>query len=88
MTHLCGHEKVGTWNGLGTTKEEMKRDIGAVVKVKMEGNRPGGRLMLRWKDTVRRDMEAWKSGRNGKLTERKGKVSARPSTPHTETKGE
>ena len=47
----------------------------------MEGKRPRGRPKFRWKDTVRR---------NGPLTGKDGKVSARPATPHrkTATKGE
>ena len=36
------------------------QNIRAVVELKMEGKRPRGRLELRWRDTVRRDMKAWK----------------------------
>ena len=58
--------------------------------MKMEGKRPRGRPKLRWKDTIRRDQKPGKSRRNGTLTEKNGKVSARPATPNRETaaKGE
>ena len=35
-------------------------NIRAVVEMKMEGKRPRGRPKLRWYDTVRRDLKAWK----------------------------
>ena len=41
----------------------------------------------RWKDTVRRDLKAGRSGRNGPLTGRDGRVSARHATSHRETMG-
>ena len=43
------------------------------------GKRPGGRP--RWKNTFRRDLKPGTSGRNEPLTEKDGKVSARPATP-------
>ena len=54
--------------------------------MKMEGKRSSGRPKLRWNDTVRRDLKAW----NGPLTEKGGKVSARPANPNRQTaaKGE
>ena len=62
----------------------------AVAEMKMEGKRPRGRPKLRWKDTVRRDLKAWKIKEEGPLTEKDGKVSAIPATPNRETaaKGE
>ena len=36
-----------------------KEEIQAVVELKMPGKRPRGRPKLRWKDTVRRDLQAW-----------------------------
>ena len=55
----------------------------------MEGKRSRGRTKLRWKDTVRRDLKAWKI-REVWATGRSGKVSARPATLDRETavKGE
>ena len=38
----------------------QKRKIRAVVKMKMEGKHPRGRPKLRRKDSVKRDMKAWK----------------------------
>ena len=35
-------------------------NIRAVTEIKMEGKRPRGRPKLRWKDTLRRDLIAWK----------------------------
>ena len=35
-------------------------NIRAVAEMKMEGKRPRGRPKLRWKDTIRRDLKAWK----------------------------
>ena len=35
-------------------------NIRAVAEMKMEGKRPRGRPKFRWKDTVRRDLTAWK----------------------------
>ena len=66
-------------------------NIRAVAEMKMEGKRPRGRPKLRWNDTVRRDLkETGTSRRNGPLTEKDGKVSARSTTPNRETvaKGE
>ena len=60
-------------------------NIRAVAEMKMEGKRPRGRPKLRWKDTIRRDLKACKSRRNGPLTEKNGMVSARPATPNRET---
>ena len=34
-------------------------NIGAIAEMKMEGERPRGIPNLRWKDTVRRRLEAW-----------------------------
>ena len=65
-------------------------NIRAVAEMKMEGKRPRGRPKLRWNDTVRRDLKAWNIKRNGPLTEKDGKVSARPASLNRETaaKGE
>ena len=41
-------------------RRQEAESIRAVVEMKTEGNRPGRRLRLRWRDTVRRDMESWK----------------------------
>ena len=50
--------------------------------MKMEGNRPKGTRSCGGKTlTVRRDLK----GRTETLTEKYGKVSARPATPHRET---
>ena len=46
----CGHRR----------RRDETENIRAVAEMKMEGKRPGGRPMLRWKDTVRRDLKAWK----------------------------
>ena len=35
-------------------------NIRAVAEMQMEGKRPRGRPKLRWKDTIRRDLKAWK----------------------------
>ena len=40
-------------------KRDETENIRAIVKMKMEGKRPRGRPMLRWKDTVRRHLKAW-----------------------------
>ena len=37
-------------------RRDKTENIRAIVEMKMEGKRPGGRLKLRWKDTVRRDL--------------------------------
>ena len=50
----------------------------------VEGKRPRGRPRLRWNETIRMDMKGGRSGRNGPLTGRKGKISTRPATPHRE----
>ena len=58
--------------------------------MKMEGKRPRGRPKLRWKDTIRRDMKAWKIKEEWATDRENGKVSARPATPNREmaAKGE
>ena len=38
---------------------DISENIRAVLEMKMEGKRPGGRPKLRWNDTVRRDLKAW-----------------------------
>ena len=50
----------------------------------MEGKRTRGRPRLRWKDSVRRYLQAWKIRANGLLTDGSGNVSARSATPHRE----
>ena len=45
------------WFGHVEGRDETE-NIRAVVEMKMEGKRPRGRPKLRWKDTVRRDMQA------------------------------
>ena len=47
------------WFGHVTRRDETV-NIRAVSETKMEGKRPRGRRRLRWKDTVRRDIKAWK----------------------------
>ena len=47
------------WVGYVKRRVETE-NIRAVAEVKMEGKRPRGRPTLRWKDTGRRDMKAWK----------------------------
>ena len=64
-------------------RRDKTQNFRAVVEMKMERKRPKGRPKLRWK--VTRDLKACPSGRNGPLTMRDGKVSARPATPHRET---
>ena len=45
----------------GHVKRRVETEnIRAVAEMKMEGKRPRGRPKLRWKDTVRRDLKAWK----------------------------
>ena len=39
-------------------RRDETENIRAVVEMKMEGKRPRGRLKLRGKDTVRRDLKA------------------------------
>ena len=46
-----------------------RENIRAVAEIKIEGKRPRGRHTLVWKDTVRRDMKAWKI-REGLATDR------------------
>ena len=41
------------------TRSDVTENIRAVFEMKMERKRPRGRPSLRWKDTVRRDLEAW-----------------------------
>ena len=48
------------WFGHMNRRDETE-NIQAVVEMKMEGKRPRGRPRLRWKDTVRMDMNAWKT---------------------------
>ena len=38
-------------------RRDDTENIRAVAKMKMEGKCPRGRPMLRWRDTVRRDMK-------------------------------
>ncbi len=47
---------------MDTSKGEVKLKTSEqyVAEVKMEGKRHRGRPTLRWKDTGRRDMKAWK----------------------------
>ena len=47
------------WFGHVKIRDETE-NIRAVVEMKMEGKRPRGRPKLRWKDTVRRDLKAWR----------------------------
>ena len=47
------------WFGHIKRRHETE-NIRAVVEMKMEGKRPRGRPKLRWYDTVRRDLKAWK----------------------------
>ena len=47
------------WFGHIKRRDETE-NIRAVVEMKMEGKRPIGRPKLRWYDTVRRDLKAWK----------------------------
>ena len=53
--------------------------------MKMEGKGPRGRPKLRWKDTVGRDLKAWKIKEEWATAEKDGKVPARPATPNRET---
>ena len=48
-----------TWKVLRDEKENVRTG----VEMKMEGKRPRGRPVLRWKDTVRRDLKARKIGK-------------------------
>ena len=41
-------------------RRDETENIGAVAEMKTERKRPRGRPRLIWKDTVRRDMKAWK----------------------------
>ena len=61
-------------------RRDETENIRAVVEMKMAGKRPRGRPKLRWKDTVRRDMKAWKI-----MEEWNFGVSVRPATLHKET---
>ena len=63
-------------------------DLVEDAKMKMEQKHPRGRLMLRWRDTVRRDMKAWRirEERGQALTGRNGMASPRPATPHRDRK--
>ena len=47
------------WFGHVKRRDETE-NIRAVAKIKMEEKRPRGRRELRWKDTGRRDMNAWR----------------------------
>ncbi len=47
------------WYGHVKRRDETE-NIRAVAEMKMEGTRPKGRPKLRWNDTVRRDLKAWK----------------------------
>ena len=41
-------------------RTDETENIRAVAEMKMEGKRPTGRLKLRWYDTVRKELKAWK----------------------------
>ena len=69
------------WFGQVKRRDETE-NIRAVAEMKMEGKRPRGRPKLRWNDTLRKPGT---SRSNGPLTEKDGKVSARPATPNSET---
>ena len=47
------------WFGHVKGRDETE-NIQAVAEMKMEGKRPRRRPKLRWNDTVRRDLKAWK----------------------------
>ena len=47
------------WVGRVKRRRETK-DMRAAAEKKMERKRPRGRPRLRWKDMVRRDLNAWK----------------------------
>ena len=47
------------WFGHVKRRDETE-NIRPVDEMKMEGKRPRRRPKLRWKDTVRRDLKAWK----------------------------
>ena len=47
------------WFGHIKRRDETE-NIRVVAEMKMEGKRPRGRPKLRWYDTVRRDLKAWK----------------------------
>ena len=66
------------WFGNVKRRDETE-NIRAVTEMKMEGKRPRGRPKLRWYDTVRRDLKAWK------IKEEWATDSARPATPSRET---
>ena len=68
-TLLTGDDEVkdrwlGRWRKLEWFGDVKRRDetenIQAVAEIKMEVKRPRGRPKLRWYDTVRRDLKAWK----------------------------
>ena len=67
------------WFGHVKRRDETE-NIRAVVELKMVEKSSRGRPQLRWYDTVRRDLKAWKSMRNGPLTE-KGERSLQDPLP-------
>ena len=68
------------WFGQVKRIDETEK-IGAVAEMNMKRKRLRGRSSLRWKDTIRRAMKAWKTtdiGRNERIT-------AKAAIPHRET---
>ena len=65
-------------------------NIRAVAEMKMEGKRPRGRPKLRWKDTIRRDLKAWKIKEEWATDREKWKGLCKTRYPKLETaaKGE
>ena len=69
--------KMLEWFGHVKRRDETG-NIRSVVEMEMEEKRPRGRPTLLWKDTVRRDMNAWDIKEELAISrERDGKVSAK-----------
>ena len=72
------------WFGHVKRKEETE-NIGAAAEMTTEGKRPRGAPRKRQKDTVRRDMKAWKIREEWGTDREKLKGISRTTTPHRKT---
>ena len=67
------------WFGHVKSSDETE-NMRALAEMKMEGKRSRGRPKLRWNDTVRMDLKAWKIKEEWATDAKDRKVSAGPAT--------